>query len=49
MSEHEFRQLMIAVFEHVPYYHMKAIVRSIKKGNKMGKMEKLSHMIREVE
>lgn len=33
MSEHEFRLLLTKVFENVPSYHIKSIVRSVKKGN----------------
>ena len=49
MSENEFRLLLSKVFENVPTYHLKAIVRSVKKGDKMGKMEYLSHKIRDTE
>jgi hypothetical protein len=49
MSENEFRLLLAKVFENVPTYHLKAIVRSVKKGDKMGKMEYLSHKIRDTE
>ena len=49
MSEHEFRLLLTKVFENVPSYHIKSIARSVKKGNKMGEFERLSHSIRDVE
>ena len=49
MSEHEFRLLLTKVFENVPSYHIKSIVRSVRKGDKMGKFEYLSHRIRDVE
>jgi hypothetical protein len=49
MSEHEFRLLLSKVFENVPSYHIKSIVRNVKKGNKLGKFESLSHRIRDVE
>jgi len=48
MSEHEFRLLLQNVFENVPTYHIKAIVRSVKKGDKMGKLEYISHKMRDV-
>jgi 16S rRNA C1402 (ribose-2'-O) methylase RsmI len=39
MSEHEFRLLLQKVFENVPTYHIKAIVRTVRKGDKMGRFE----------
>ena len=49
MSEHEFRLLMQKVFEDVPSYHLKSIVRSVKQAGKQGKFDALSHKIRDVE
>ncbi len=48
MSEHEFRLLLSKVFENVPSYHIKSIVRTVKKGKKIGRFESLSHRIRDV-
>jgi hypothetical protein len=49
MSESEFRNLMVDVFDNVPSYHLKSIVRGVKKGGKKGRFEKLSYLIRDVE
>ena len=49
MSEHEFRQLLSTVFDQIPSYHIKQIVRNVKKGDKMGKFEAFSHKIRDVD
>ena len=48
MTEHEFRLLLSKVFESVPQYHIKQIVRTVKKGGKLGRFESLSHKIRDV-
>jgi hypothetical protein len=48
MSEHEFRVLLSKVFDGVPQFHIKAIVRSVKQGGKMGKHEYLSNKFRDV-
>lgn len=48
MSEHEFRKMLQAVFENVPTFHIKSIVRSVRQGATKGKFEALSHRIRDV-
>ena len=40
---------MTAVFDNVPAFHLKAIVRSVRKGNKKGRFEKIQHMTRDAE
>ena len=42
MSEHEFRKMLQSVFENVPTYHIKSIVRSVKQGADKGKFDALS-------
>jgi hypothetical protein len=40
---------MQTVFENVPSYHIKSIVRSVKKGPGMGKFDALCHRMRDAE
>ena len=48
MSEHEFRKMLQSVFENVPTYHIKSIVRSVKQGADKGKFDALSYKIRDI-
>jgi hypothetical protein len=44
MSEAELRELLKKVFETAPSYHVNAIARLVKKGNKEGRFERLSRI-----
>lgn len=45
MSEFELRELLKKVFTTVPTYHIQAVTRLIKKGEGVGKMDRLASKV----